>query len=252
MKSIKRIYIVSALLLAIAGSLYSQNQSSFEINDVVYVKSEIGLNMRESPNLSAAVVTLLANNARVIINEIDSQFFTIQGETSQWLRVRYNSFVGWIFGGFVSEQGPNQGKNSFRYYLSNGKADSYSLYIGMKISDSILIFGEPERTVGFQGQTVRIYNNPLLNIYGMENIEKISWGDDSCGAIFGILPKVTSEDDIFTILGVPDDVKIIQPDMDGEAINVGTNYFYTELNFELLININEENKVDYIQLYERS
>lgn len=245
----KTLFSALILILLCTFPLASQDGQDFKVGDSVYISAPSGLNMRDEPSLSGNKVTALSYNSKILVLDVSENIQQIQGKSSRWIFTRYNGRTGWIFGGYVSSRLSGNISNDFRYYLSRGRTDSYSIHIGMNLSTAYEILGTPGRTVGFMGQQVSIFENPFLNVFGEKEITQITWGDESCGTVYGLLPEVTTEEGIIAIIGKPDEISIIEPDMDGEAINVGRNFIYRESGFTLLININnKEEFIDYITL----
>lgn len=244
---INKIKIMILAMIIISTNIIAQSNTYFTVGEYLYVTSSDGLNMLEEPKLESKKITALLNESKIQIIEIGKEIQNIQGKKSRWILTMFNGQTGWVYGGYLSKESSNK---NFRYYLSKGRADTYSISIGMKNSEVINIFGEPDQTVGFMGRKVNIYKKPFLNIHGETNIQQITWGKKSSGKVFGLIAEETSEEELELLLGTPNDIIIIEPDMDGEAINVGKNYIYREPGYYLQININEGGFVDYFFLSE--
>lgn len=72
-------------------------------NVVLYgkIRTVNSLNLRSLPSLDADVVTKIPANARVEILEESDRVLVIDGGSANWLKVKYESYVGWVWGGYV-------------------------------------------------------------------------------------------------------------------------------------------------------
>lgn len=60
------------------------------------------LRMRGTPDLKGNVVTLLDRGSIVTILEESVKKLKVEGNEAPWLKVRYNSHTGWLFGGYIT------------------------------------------------------------------------------------------------------------------------------------------------------
>ncbi|MDX1957392.1 MAG: SH3 domain-containing protein [Leptospiraceae bacterium] len=65
------------------------------------VKSNGGLRLREDTNLNSKVITIIPNGQLVEFLELTSVKITIGSLTDNFVKIRYNSFIGYVFGGFI-------------------------------------------------------------------------------------------------------------------------------------------------------
>lgn len=60
-----------------------------------------GLNLRDAPNATAPVITLLPQGAEVLVLERKGEEVEIGGRRGKWARVSSGSAQGWVFDGFL-------------------------------------------------------------------------------------------------------------------------------------------------------
>jgi hypothetical protein len=60
------------------------------------------VNVRESPTVASAVITMLAESAEVYAVEETAGEFTIDGQTARWYRIA-EPVDGWVFGAWLEE-----------------------------------------------------------------------------------------------------------------------------------------------------
>jgi uncharacterized protein YgiM (DUF1202 family) len=63
-----------------------------------------GLNLRDQPNSSAAVLLTVPHNEIVVIVNKNGISETIAGQTANWYKVDYNGTTGWLWSGYVREE----------------------------------------------------------------------------------------------------------------------------------------------------
>ncbi len=68
----------------------------------LYVKSDI-LRVRDAPDDYGTVLFSLENKDRVQITEIEPGEVTLGGKKSKWVKIKYLSYDGWVFGAFLSK-----------------------------------------------------------------------------------------------------------------------------------------------------
>jgi len=72
-----------------------------------WVTADVGLRMREAPDLNSKKITTIPYNEEVIFLEETGDKFTISGVTGKWTKVKWEDKTGWVFGGFLSKTNPN-------------------------------------------------------------------------------------------------------------------------------------------------
>lgn len=88
--------IISATILAFSISL---TLTAEEKKGIVTVSN---LRMRSTPDLKGNVMTLLDRDSIVTILEESVKKMEVGGNEAPWLKARYNSHTGWLFGGFLT------------------------------------------------------------------------------------------------------------------------------------------------------
>lgn len=71
--------------------------------DGQYVTAAGGLNMRNAPDATASVVTLIPQGAEVTVLERKGEEVEIGGRRGKWARVSSGSAQGWVFDGFLGK-----------------------------------------------------------------------------------------------------------------------------------------------------
>ncbi len=69
---------------------------------VKYVTAKGGLNMRDKPETSSALVVNIPEGEGVQILEETGSDVTISGSTGKWTKVKWKEKTGWAFGGFLA------------------------------------------------------------------------------------------------------------------------------------------------------
>jgi hypothetical protein len=94
-----------AIIMIFEHEIFSQ-ANEFPIN--MYVTSEDGLNVRNTPSLNSTKITTLIFGELVTAYEKGS-VATIDGMTDFWYRIFYSDGSlnnGWVFGGYLSKESP--------------------------------------------------------------------------------------------------------------------------------------------------
>ncbi len=86
-------------LTILTSSLFFVNCSK-EMEGVVSTKS--GLILRSEPKATANKIDLIPYNGKIIVVNANGPEETIGNIKSNWYEVKYNSKVGWAFGGFIT------------------------------------------------------------------------------------------------------------------------------------------------------
>ena len=58
--------------------------------------------MREAPNTNAARITTIPDRSPVLVLEETGEEIELSGKTGKWVRVSYEKYEGWVFGGFLT------------------------------------------------------------------------------------------------------------------------------------------------------
>ena len=66
-----------------------------------FVKAPSGLNLRESPSIKSKNIALIPDNSKVDVLEIASKEEKIGDMLAPWIKIRFKTNTGWVFGGFV-------------------------------------------------------------------------------------------------------------------------------------------------------
>ena len=94
-----------SILLAI-GSCSEEQGPEPTKEELRFVDAQGGLRMRKQPSTDAPVVTLIPNRAEVSVLQKDGPHATIAGNSGQWLNIRYQSQVGWVFDAYLAHSKP--------------------------------------------------------------------------------------------------------------------------------------------------
>ncbi len=99
----------------------------------MYVTSPNGLRVRSEPSLSSKTIDALYYGEYVLVDKVGEKT-TIDGITANWIRVKFyddDEFPeanGWVFGGYLSKEQPELGKDAFSFikdYFKRSKKDVY-------------------------------------------------------------------------------------------------------------------------------
>jgi uncharacterized protein YgiM (DUF1202 family) len=72
------------------------------INEPRWVTADVGLNMRDAPNLNAKKIGLIPYGEQVLLVEETGNRITISGATGKWSKITWKGKTGWVFGGFLA------------------------------------------------------------------------------------------------------------------------------------------------------
>jgi hypothetical protein len=67
------------------------------------VDSDGGLRLRSSPDLNAAILTVIPNGSEVEVLDEKPDVLAISGKKGKWTKVDTGNGVGWVFGGFLAD-----------------------------------------------------------------------------------------------------------------------------------------------------
>ncbi len=89
--------------------------SKLESGENYYVKSQL-LRLREEPSTSSIVILSIPNQEEVYSKEVSSTSVQIGKTRSKWVKVRYEGYTGWVFGGYLAGKKTKQiDKDSLKY-----------------------------------------------------------------------------------------------------------------------------------------
>ena len=81
-----------------------QDALSVVLNEPRWINSPEGLRMRDDPTLSGNKLLSVPHGEPVTLLEETGETITIQDGTGKWSKVRWKEHVGWVFGGFLSNE----------------------------------------------------------------------------------------------------------------------------------------------------
>jgi hypothetical protein len=82
------------LFFLLIGSKITAQQIMYTIDNLI---------LREQPSVNSRRIRTLPVNTRVIILEISNTDSTIGGITNKWYKVLAGNEIGWVFGGYLSD-----------------------------------------------------------------------------------------------------------------------------------------------------
>jgi hypothetical protein len=95
-------YLLSCLvLLFLLTALYTQSSES--INEPRWITADVGLRIRTGPGLNHEKIGLIPFAEKVVLLEETGTTLTIQGATGKWSKVDWDGTIGWVFGGFLTD-----------------------------------------------------------------------------------------------------------------------------------------------------
>jgi hypothetical protein len=95
-------YLLSCLvLLFLLTALYAQSSKS--INEPRWITADVGLRIRTGPGLNHEKIGLIPFADKVILLEETGTTLAIQGATGKWSKVDWDGTIGWVFGGFLTD-----------------------------------------------------------------------------------------------------------------------------------------------------
>ena len=136
----KKILIILTLFLG-GFSVNSQTSAEFEPS-IMYVNARAGLRVRSEPNINSMILGTFQYGRIVIAIERSYNSATINGISNYWYRLWYwtgrENKIGWIFGGYLSEELPedipvvigiwddiNNPRQYYRYNIDNNYSEGY-------------------------------------------------------------------------------------------------------------------------------
>jgi hypothetical protein len=69
----------------------------------MYVVSVNGLNLRSAPTTQSSIIRALPFLTKVVFFDKNEAFVSIDGIISQWYKIKIENDIGWVFGGYLSE-----------------------------------------------------------------------------------------------------------------------------------------------------
>lgn len=90
------------LFLAVNIKFYTNNI----VNEPRWVRADVGLNMRENPDINSKIIQVIPDEEMVILLEETGENVSISGETGRWSKIEWRGKTGWVFGGFISNDNP--------------------------------------------------------------------------------------------------------------------------------------------------
>ncbi|GEM_PF-3868488 len=81
-----------------------ENRTEFKSNSIMIVDSKLGLVMRKEPNINAKKIAIIPNKDEIKVIERQLENETINGITSNWVKVSWRRYTAWVFGGYLIEK----------------------------------------------------------------------------------------------------------------------------------------------------
>ena len=100
-KQSKSFKLKKVLFVFIIYIVFPNNTFSTDIN-IAYITAKDGLYLRKCPDINCKVVILIPYKEKINIIQFSSDKNTIEGITAPWVEVKYASYRGWVFSGFLS------------------------------------------------------------------------------------------------------------------------------------------------------
>lgn len=97
---------ISFLAIAISCSR-PQNPPAPNVRNEMWVTTNEGLRLRQSPDLQGKVVMLLPKLAQVQVLESRAEKFQVSGVEGTWTRIQFGEKTGWVFSGFLTATAPD-------------------------------------------------------------------------------------------------------------------------------------------------
>ena len=92
-----------SVLVFIGFTAFSQ---ATEFPTIMYVNATSGLRMREDPYTNSKIIETLPHGERIVVTYRAEKTVTIDRITDYWYKISNRGKVGWVFGGFISENLP--------------------------------------------------------------------------------------------------------------------------------------------------
>lgn len=119
-----------------------------------FVAAAGGLTMRASPDTGGQFILVIPNNSQVTVTETIGNEVEIGGRRGRWVKVKFNSQQGYVFGGFLSvEPASVDLSNGPGYMQANADCDVVD-------AEAWLIFFEPEFKVRMVSDKDRNFDKP--------------------------------------------------------------------------------------------
>ena len=147
----KKCIIIIILVLSSRINIFSQTS---EFPKIMYVKSKEGLRLRFEPSMNSDKIGLLQNGQRIKVYEKTNLPVTIDGINSYWFKTDGNYYEGkwynsaWVFGGYLSEQLPDDVPAILGYWDVVGKSRNYYYFQ----PDQTYMEGYKETDIGIRGE----------------------------------------------------------------------------------------------------
>jgi len=190
MKNIK--FLLFFILIIVGTNAFSQSSNN-DVSRIMYINARSGLRVRSDSNINSSVLGTLQYGAFVRVLSRSNNQVTIDGITnywySIWFQVGYNSQRGWLFGGYLSSELPddipvvvgiwddiNNQRQYYRFgidftYSEGYKETGMGLFGTWRISGNIITLHLT--TAGTAGDTLDEKINIRINIINRNNIELI-------------------------------------------------------------------------------
>lgn len=141
----KLLYILLTLsLLSLLFTGCKEDTTSLEqkqlINEPRWVTSDSGLRIRERP-VDGDTVEIIPYKGEVLLLEETGEDVTIADETGKWSRIKYGETEGWVFGGFLSKQIPQEVTEDINELLIGAwnKVDTWYISVDEKGNQVIML-----------------------------------------------------------------------------------------------------------------
>ncbi|MBN1798813.1 MAG: SH3 domain-containing protein [Spirochaetales bacterium] len=93
------------VLFFVATALSAQSPES--ISESRWITADIGLRIRKGPGLNYEKIGLIPFAEKVMLLEETGNTLTIQGATGKWSKIDWHGTIGWVFGGFLTDDDAN-------------------------------------------------------------------------------------------------------------------------------------------------
>lgn len=93
------------IIFLLAMTVTASTLSALKLTDKTrFVIADVGLRMRDAPELGANKLGVIPFNQPVTLLEESGEEQTIAGATGRWSKVDWKGKVGWVFGGFLAKE----------------------------------------------------------------------------------------------------------------------------------------------------
>ncbi|MBN1799741.1 MAG: SH3 domain-containing protein [Spirochaetales bacterium] len=157
--------------------------NSDELNTSMWISADVGLKMRDAPNLSGEIICVIPYTEKVLVNEVVGKEIALSGATGKWCRVVWKNKEGWVFGGFLAER-PIQLEETANAFVLNTDSDFINFareaerrYVRVKfIANPVML-----KAMGLQVSKIRskkdVYD--IMSMYWHSEIINDLWKDGS-------------------------------------------------------------------------